>query len=327
MAIAAQQQEIAAIAANPDQPNFANTIEAMERSGRMLDRVGRLFAVARENVTTPEYQALAREWLPKIKASSDAIVFNQALFDRVQAIHRSLPDSNLAADQTRLVALVHDNFVRKGAKLATDEKARLTAINQELEALFTEFRARVLAAENTWTPLGSEADLAGLPPSLVASAAAAAQERGASARWVISNTRSSVDPFLTFSDCRDLREKVWRAFKSRGDNADANDTKATIVRIVQLRASRAALLGYATHAHWCMSDTMAREPEAARRLMLQVWPYALARVSDEVADMQRVAALEIGAITIGRGTTCISRRKFARPGTTWIRVRSRRTSS
>jgi peptidyl-dipeptidase Dcp len=212
LALSEQQQEIAAIAASPDPPNFANTFEAMERSGRMLDRVGRLFAVARENVSTPEYQALAREWLPNIKAASDAIVFNPKLFARIETIHRSLTGSGLSADRQRLVELVYDNFVRKGARLSPEDKARLTAINQELEALFADFRAKVLAAENTATPLEREADLAGLPPSLVASAAAAAQERGDAARWVIPNTRSSVDPFLTFSDRRDLREKVWRAF-------------------------------------------------------------------------------------------------------------------
>jgi len=290
MAIAEQQHEVAAIVANPHEPSFANTIEAMERSGRMLDRVGRLFTVARENVTTPEYQALAQEWLPRIKASSDAIVFNQKLFERIETVHRSLSDSTLAADQKRLVGLIFDNFVREGAKLTADEKARLTAINQELEALFTEFRAKVLADENAWTALASEDDLAGLPPSLVASAAAAAREHGAGARWVIPNTRSGVDPFLTSSSRRDLREKVWRAFKSRGDNGGENDTKATIVRIVELRATRAALLGYPTHAHWRVSDTMAREPETARALMLQVWPYAVARVREELTDMRRVAA-------------------------------------
>lgn len=298
MAIAERQHEVAAIAANPSEPNFANTVEAMERSGRMLDRVTRLFAVACENVTTPEYQALAREWLPKVKASSDAVIHNQKLFDRIETVHRSRSNSDLAPDQERLVSLVYDNFVHKGAKLTADDKARLTAINQELEALFAEFRVKVLAEEDTCTVLTSEADLAGLPSSLVASAAAAAQERGLGARWVISNTRSSVDPFLTCSSRRDLREKVWRAFKKRGDNGDENDTKATIIRVVELRLHRAALLGYATHAHWRVSDTMARDPEAARGLMLRVWPYAVARVRDELIDMWRVVALEGEAVTV-----------------------------
>jgi peptidyl-dipeptidase Dcp len=298
LAIAEQQQEIAAIAADPGAPSFANTFEAMERSGRTLDRVSRVFAVARENVTTPEYQALAREWLPKIKAASDAIVFNQQLFARIERIHEALADSSLLADQQRLVELVYDTFVRKGARLSAQNKARLTATNQELEALFADFRAKVLAAENTCTLLESEADLAGLPSSLIASAAAAAQERGDAARWVIPNTRSSVDPFLTFADRRDLREKVWRAFKSRGDNGDANDTKSTITRIIELRSRRASLLGYASHAHWSMSDQMAREPEAARRLMREVWPHAAARVTEEVADMRRLAVANGGPAQI-----------------------------
>ena len=294
MAIAEQQRDIAAIAANPAAADFGNTIEAMERSGRMLDRVARLFAVARENVTTPEYQALAREWLPRLKASSDAIAFNEPLFARIEMVHRLLSTAGLAADQARLVELVYDNFVRRGARLSIGDKARLTAINQELEALFTEFRAKVLAAESACTVLNDEADLAGLPASLVASAAAAAEERSPGDRWVIPNTRSSVDPFLTFSSRRDLREKVWRAFNRRGDNGDEHDTNATIVRIVSLRAARATLLGYATHAHWRMADTMARDPERARALMLQVWPHAVSRVADELADMREVAAQEDG---------------------------------
>jgi len=298
-AIAEQQSEIAALVANTSAPTFDNTIVAWERSGRMRDRVERLFAVARENVSTPQIQALEREWLPKLAAASDAVFMDARLFQRVEAVYRSLATSSLAADQKRLTTLLYDVFLRRGARLGAPEKERLAAINREMASRFSEFRQKVLADENTWTVLDAEADLAGLPPSLVDAAKAAAAERKLPpGKWVIVNTRSSVDPFLTFSSRRDLRERVWTKFKRRGDNGDGNDTKATIARMVQLRAERAALLGFRSHAEWRMADTMAREPKAAQALMMRVWPAAVARVKEEVVDMQAVAVKEGGPRTI-----------------------------
>jgi peptidyl-dipeptidase Dcp len=297
-AIAEQRAEIEAIAADPNPPSFDNTIAAMERSGQMLDRLNRLFGVVRQNISTPEIQALDREWQPRLAAAEDAIVFNPALFKRIDAVYRSLPTATLPADQTRLAERTYDSFVRRGARLNDAEKKRLSGINQQLASLFAEFRAKVLEDENTWTVLDREADLAGLPESLASAAKSAAAERGLQGKWAVVNTRSSVDPFLTFSTRRDLREKVWKKFKSRGDNGDRNDTKATITNIVKLRAERAQLLGFPSHAHWRMSDTMARDPKAAQELMMRVWPAAVARVKEEVADMQAIAAKEGGAITI-----------------------------
>jgi peptidyl-dipeptidase Dcp len=291
-AVAAERSEIEAIAANRAAPTFDNTIAALERSGRLRDRVERLFAVARENITNAEFQALEREWQPKLTAATDAIYMNRGLFQRIEAVHRSLESADLAADQKRLTTIVHDTFVRRGAQLDDARQEQLATINQELASRFSEFRQKVLADENTWIVLDSEADLAGLPASLADAAAAAASERNLDGRWVIVNTRSSVDPFLTFSDRRDLRERVWKTFKSRGDNGDGDDTKSTIARIVELRARRARLLGFASHAHWRMADTMARDPEAARALMMKVWPAAVARVKEEVADMRAIAARE-----------------------------------
>ena len=297
-AIAEQRGEIAAIAADPNPPSFDNTIAAMERSGQMLDRLNRLFGVVRQNVSTPQIQALDREWQPKLAAAEDAIVFNPGLFKRIDAVYRSLPAAALAPDQKRLVERTYDSYVRRGARLNDAEKARLSAINQQLAALFSEFRAKVLEDENTWTVLDRDADLAGLPDSLVSAAKTAAGERGLAGKWAIVNTRSSVDPFLTFSTRRDLRERIWKKFKSRGDNGDQNDTKATIAGIVKLRAERAKLLDFPSHAHWRMSDTMALDPKAAQGLMMRVWPAAAARVKEEVADMQAIAAKEGAAITI-----------------------------
>ena len=297
-AIAEQRAEIDAIAADPAPPSFENTIAAMERSGRTLDRLNRLFNVLRQNISTSRIQALDREWQPKLTAADDAIVFNPGLFKRIEMIHGSLSASTLTAEQKRLTERTYDSYVRRGARLTAAEKTRLSDINQRLAALFAEFRSKVLEEENSWTVLEREADLAGLPASMASAAKAAADERGLTGKWAIVNTRSSVDPFLTFSTRRDLREKVWKKFKSRGDNGDKNDTKATIAGIVKLRAERARLLDVPSHAQWRMSDTMALEPKAAQALMMRVWPAAVGRVKEEVADMQAIAAREGAAITI-----------------------------
>ena len=297
-ALAEEKAEIDAIASNAEAPTFQNTIDALERSGRTRDRVARLFAVATENITNPQFQALEREWEPKLTAASDAIFMNEAVFGKIDAVKNHSGTSRLTADQKRLTERTHDLFVRRGARLNTSQKQQLSKINQDLAALFAEFRQRVLADEDTWTVLETEGDLAGLPSSLIDAARSAATERKLPGKWLIVNTRSSVDPFLTFSSRRDLRERVWKKFKSRGDNGDKNDTKSTIARIVKLRAERATLLGFASHAHWRMADTMAKDPKAAQALMMRVWPAAVARVREEVGDMQKVAAREKGPAAI-----------------------------
>jgi peptidyl-dipeptidase Dcp len=297
-ALAEQRAEIEAIASRTDAPTFENTIGAMERSGQALDRVARLFAVMRENMSTPEIQKIDREWQPRLAAASDDIAFNRALFERIEAVYKARETAGLTPEQHRLATRSYESFVRRGARLDDAQKARLSEINQALAGHFSDFAAKVLADENTWTVLERKEDLAGLPDAQVAAARAAADERGLKAGWAIVNTRSSVDPFLTFSTRRDLREQVWKKFKSRGDNDDENDTKATIREIVRLRAERAKLLGYPSHAHWRMDDTMARDPKAAQALMMQVWPAAVARVNEEVAAMKEVAAKEGQAITI-----------------------------
>ena len=271
-ALAEQRSEIRAIVATADAPTFDNTIVPMERSGRTLDRLERMFGVARSNVTNPAYQALEREWQPKLAAAADAIVFNRELFGRIKTIYESLPLSKLEPDQARLVTRIYEQFVRCGARLDEAGKERLSKINQELASRFAEFRMKVLADENSETRVEGD--------------------------QVIMNTRSSVDPFLTSSPRRDLREIVWKRFKNRGDNGDANDTKATITAVVRLRAERARLLGFESHAHWRMADTMAADPQAARSFLLNVWPAVVARVKSEVAEMQAIADRDEPGITI-----------------------------
>ncbi|HSN69374.1 MAG TPA: M3 family metallopeptidase, partial [Thermoanaerobaculia bacterium] len=202
-------------------------------------------------------------------------------------------------EQQRLAWRYYTNFVRAGARLDTASKARLSEINQKLAGLYTDFSQNVLADEtDEFLVLGSDADLAGLPQSLRDAAAAAASSKGQAGKWVITNTRSSVDPFLTYSDRRDLREKAWRMFVNRGDNGGAHDNNAIIAEILRLRAERAKLLGYQTHAHWRLENTMAKTPERDLELMEAVWKPAAARVREEVADMQAVANKEGANITI-----------------------------
>jgi peptidyl-dipeptidase Dcp len=282
--------EIAAIANDPAPPAFANTIAAMQSAGRHLGRAQTLFSVMTSSLNTPEVQAVSKEWAPRLTAADDEITFDDKLFARIAAVHAARADASLTAEQRRLVERIHDRFVRTGARLTAAQKAQLGAINKELAGLFTEFGNKVLADENTWIVIDRPAELAGLPDSMRAAYKAAAEERKLPAgRYAVVNTRSSVDPLLTFSSVRPLREKVWKAFKSRGDNGNANDTNAAIARIVKLRAERAALLGFASHAHWRMADTMAVDPAKASQLMMRVWPAAVARVREEIADMMTFA--------------------------------------
>jgi peptidyl-dipeptidase Dcp len=286
LGIALGLAEIEVIAENPAPPTFENTFVLLEDVGRYGGRAETLFGVVSGNLSTPAVQTVEKEWSPKLAAARDKVTFNDKLFARITAIHDAR--DKLDPEKRRLVELRYERFVKAGAKLSPDDKARVGKINEELAGLFSEFNKKVLADENSWIVLGPK-DLAGLSPSLKATYAAAAVERKLDGKWAVVNTRSSVDPFLAASARRDLREQVWKAFKSRGDNGGDNDTHQTFAKIVKLRADRAKLLGYATHAHWRMSDTMARDPAKAMELMMRVWPAAVARVHEEVADMDKLA--------------------------------------
>ncbi|RZM12592.1 MAG: M3 family peptidase [Sphingomonas sp.] len=283
------------IADNPAAPTFENTFVPMQLAGQRFGRVATLFGVMTGNMNSPAYQKLDREWSPRFAAAQDAITFDPKLFARIETIYRQ----RIARDpqQQRLVQRTYDSFVRQGAKLDATQKAQLSQYNQQLATAFSEFSEKLLADEGTAIAVTDEARLAGVPDSVKAVAAAAAKERGQTG-WAIVNTRSAVDPVLTFATDRSLREQVWRAFVNRGDNGGATDTNATIARIVKLRADRAHLLGFKTHADWRMQDTMAKTPAAAEALMMRVWPFAKARVADEVRDMQAVAAKEGAKLTI-----------------------------
>jgi peptidyl-dipeptidase Dcp len=298
-AMAEQLAEIDRIAGDPAPPTFENTIAAQERAGRALERVITLYGVFGGTMSTPEFQAVEREMAPKLAAFGDRITQNAKLFARIKTVYDAREASNLTAEQKRLAWFYHNTFVRAGAQLDDTAKKRMSEINQRLAALYTAFAQNVLGDEDQYVlVLDQEADLAGLPDSVRASASAAAESRGHKGKWAVLNTRSSVEPFLTYSSKRPLREKVWRTFVSRGDNGDARDNNKTITEILQLRAERAKLLGYETHAHWRLENAMAKTPERALELLEAVWKPAVARVREEVADMQAIASQEGQQITI-----------------------------
>jgi peptidyl-dipeptidase Dcp len=293
-AMAEALAEIDKVASDPAPPTFENTIAGLERTGRALDRVSNIFGIYSSTMSTPDFQKVEEAMAPRLAAFSDQITQNEKLFKRIATVYDAREKGTLTPEQKRLAWLDYTNFVRAGAKLDLAAKKRLSEINQRLASLYTKFSQNLLADETDYVLfLDKEVDLAGLPDSLRSAAAAAAEQRGQKGKWAITNTRSSMEPFLTYSDRRDLRERVWTTYYSRGDHGDAHDNNALITEILKLRAERAKLLGYQTHAHWRLENTMARTPERAMQLMESVWKPAVARVHEEVADMQAIAGTSI----------------------------------
>lgn len=292
-------EETETVASSAAAPTFENTIEALERSGQMLDRVRTLYGIWSGNMSTPEFREVQREMAPRLAALSDKIIQNEKLFKRIETVYNSPAKSKLTSEQQRLVWLYYTNFVRSGAKLNEKQKDRLSEINQELAGLFTKFSQNVLADEKEQMLVLEYAnDLAGLPLSVKSAAEELARQKNLEGKWVIANTRSSIDPFLTYSGKRALREKAWKMFINRGDNGDEHDNNKIISEILELRLERAKLLGYQTHAHWRLENTMAKTPERAMELLEAVWKPAVERVHEEVADMQAYATKEGAKITI-----------------------------
>jgi peptidyl-dipeptidase Dcp len=298
-AMAEQLVAIDRIAADPAPPTFANTIAAAERAGRPLDRVLTVYGVFCSSLSDEPLQAVERDLAPKLAAFQDRIVQNAGFFRRVAAVHESADEAGLEAEERRAAKVLFTNLVLAGARLAPEEQAELASINEQLASLHTTFAQHVLAEESGQAiVLDDEADLAGLPEVARRAAAEAAEERGRAGSWAIPNTRSSVEPFLTFSERRDLRERVWRMFVDRGDRGNDTDTKQLVTRILALRGRRAKLLGFPSHAHWRLEDSMAKTPERAIELMEAVWRPAVRRVGEEVVDMQAIADAEHAGIRI-----------------------------
>lgn len=294
-----KREQIKALTSQKSLPTFDNTIVALEDCGRPLSNACRFFDVYTSTMNDKPMQAIETEMKPLLTKFDDEIFQNDELFQRIKTVYDARENAQLTDEQKRLCEVYYKMFTRQGAGLDKDKKKRLSEINEELSKLYTKFRHNQLADEEKYMlVLENEADLDGLSDSLREAAATQAEAHGKKGKWVITNGRSSMEPFITFSNRRDLREKGWRMWTCRGDNNDENDNKENITAILKLRSERANILGFPTHAHWSVDDSMAKTPDAAMDLMMRVWAAAKGRVKQEVADMQAIADSENAKITI-----------------------------
>lgn len=293
-AMAEVKADVDAIINNPAPPTFENTHVPMMLAGATMDRVFSLWGVQTSNVSNARVEEIDAEWSPKISTFYTELMLQPKLVARYKAVYDARKTSGLDAQQQRIVEREYEEMVRNGANLSEEDRAVLVSINAKLEGLFSQFSSKLLADEKLYT-FASASELDGLEPALIASFKAAAEANGKPGQYAIKNTRSAAQPVLQYATNRGLRERVYKAFVGRGDNGDANDTNSLIADILKLRQQRAELLGFPTHAHYRMADTMAKSPDKAMELMMKVWPAAVARVKEEVADMQAIADAEAKA--------------------------------
>ncbi|NRD22688.1 M3 family metallopeptidase [Winogradskyella litoriviva] len=281
--------EIEAIANSTEAATFKNTIAAMESAGKPLDRVFAYYGIMGANVSSPEFRKIQSELAPKLSDFRSKISQNEKLFKRIKTVYDAAQKTPLDPQEQRVVDLIYKRFEMNGANLNAEKKARYAAINKELSSLYTDFANNVLHDEENYITYLNKDQLGGLADGFIKSAAKIATDKGQDGKYAITNTRSSMDPFLTYSTERELRKQVWENYYSRGDNGDEYDNNTIIAQILNLRKERVALMGYKNYAEWRLQDRMAKTPENAMDLMLKVWPAATARVKEEVADMQTVA--------------------------------------
>ncbi|MCB1041630.1 MAG: M3 family metallopeptidase [Acidobacteria bacterium] len=287
--IEANRKEVDAIAANPDPATFANTIEALEFAGADLQRVSNVFFNLRSSLTSPELNQIATEITPELTKLSDDLALNETLFKRVKDVYNARNSMSLNTEQMRLLENTYQGFVRGGANLAEDAKSQLRKLNEELALLQIAFQNNQLNDTNQWELVIERAeDLAGLPEGVVAAAAETATERGHTGKWVFTTHRPSFTPFMQFADNRSLREQMFHAYASVGNRNNENDNKGVVAKIASLRAKRAQLLGYPTHAHFVLDQNMAKTPEGVYGLLDQVWPAAIEKAKSEAKMMQEM---------------------------------------
>ncbi|WP_247323264.1 M3 family metallopeptidase, partial [Bradyrhizobium sp. 21] len=293
-AFADHSAEIAAIANDPAAADFANTITALERSGKLLNRIAPVFYDLVSAHSNPAILEIDKEVSLRMARHWNPIMMNAVLFGRIAQLHENRANLALDPEQLRLLERTYTRFHRAGAGLAEEAKMRMAEINERLAQLGTGFSHHLLGDEQEWFMELGEADRQGLPESFVAAAKAAAEERGMAGKAIVTLSRSSVEPFLKSSARRDLREKVYKAFTARGDNGNSNDNNTTIVEILKLREESANLLGYPTFAAYRLEDSMAKTPEAVRSLLERVWKPARARALADRDDMQALITAEGG---------------------------------
>ena len=290
--------EIDAIANQEAAPTFDNTIVELERSGKELDRAFNYYGIFSSNASSPEFRQIQQELAPKISEYSSKITQNERLFQRIKAVYDASQEKPLEAQEQRVVDLTYRSFAMNGAELSAEKKERYAAISKELSSLYTTFSSNVLHDEENYVTYLNEDQLGGLSEGFIKSAAKIAADKGQEGKYAITNSRSSMDPFLTYSTERELRKQVWTNYYSRGDNGDEFNNNELIANVLRLRRERVELLGYSNYAEWRLQDRMAKTPENAMGLMEAVWPAAIARVAEEVADMQAVADRAGDNITI-----------------------------
>ncbi|MBI5264821.1 MAG: M3 family metallopeptidase [Bradyrhizobium sp.] len=293
-AFADHTAEIAAITHDPAAPDFANTITALERSGKLLTKVSAVFYDLVSAHSNPAILEIDKEVSLRMARHWNPIMMDAVLFGRIALLHENRASLNLTAEQLRLLERTYTRFHRAGAGLSEDAKKRLAEINEHLAQLGTSFSHHLLGDEQDWFLELGEDDRQGLPDSFVAAAKAAAEDRGMAGKAIVTLSRSSVEPFLKSSARRDLREKVYKAFIARGGNGNANDNNETIVEILKLREESARLLGYPTFAAYRLEDSMAKTPEAVRSLLERVWKPARERALADRDEMQALIAEEGG---------------------------------
>lgn len=285
------RSEVEAIANSAEPPTFANTLEALDASGELLDKVSAVFFNLTNAETNDRLQAINREFAPKLSALQDDILLNEKLFARVKQVWERRSQLGLNAEQLRLVEETYKEFVRGGANLAAEQKKRLREVNAELSVLSVRFGDNVLKETNTYRLTAEKKeDLAGLPESAVAAAAEAAKAAGQPGKWTFTLHAPSIWPFLSYSANRELRRQILAAYTKRGDNGDAQDNKQILARIAALRVERSALLGYKSHADFALEERMAKDPAKVYALLNQLWTPALAMSQREARDLQALAA-------------------------------------
>jgi len=281
--------ELDKISKQEAEPNFENTIVTMEKAGKPLDRAFTYYGIYSSNKSSEEFRSVQKDLAPKIADYQSKILQNEKLFQRIKSVYDQAQKKPLGDQKQRTLELIYERFTMNGANLSEKDKERYAQIEKELSNLYTKFSNNVLADEENYVVYLEEDELDGLPESFSKASATAAEERGEKGKYAITNTRSSMDPFLTYSTNRELREKVWNNYYSRGDNNDEYDNKELIAKILKLRDERVGLLGYDNYASWRLQNRMAKTPENAMNLMEAVWPAAVSRAKEEVADMQQVA--------------------------------------
>ena len=327
-----QLQEVAAIAHSAQPPSFENTIVALERSGRVLDRVASVFYNLNSCNTDPQMQKVDTELAPKLAAHNDAIFLDAALWARVAALYDKRASLNLDPESLQLLTRYHTQFVRAGAQLSAPEQKRLRAINEEISTLTTRFRQNVLKATADGAVVVEKvSDLDGLTPVQIGAAAQAAADRGLKDKWVIALQNTTNQPPLASLTNRELRERIYRASVGRGLSG-ATDNRGIIAQLVKLRAERSKLLGYPDHAAYVLEDESAGNPTAVADMIRQVAPAALKRARAEAADIQKLidaqaAARGAPSFTLQPGTGRSTPSRCARRIMTSTRRRWRRTSS